>query len=34
MGYASAMSMVLFTILILVTFLQMRLLHADRTDLG
>nr|WP_321448932.1 sugar ABC transporter permease [uncultured Cohaesibacter sp.] len=34
MGYASAMSMVLFVFLILVTLLQMRLLHADRSDLG
>ncbi|PRX08793.1 UNVERIFIED_ORG: carbohydrate ABC transporter membrane protein 1 (CUT1 family) [Martelella mediterranea] len=34
MGYASAMSMVLFVILILVTLLQMKLLHADRSDLG
>lgn len=34
MGYASAMSMVLFVILILVTLLQMRLLRGDQSDLG
>ncbi len=34
MGYASAMSMVLFLILIAVTFLQMRLLRADQSDLS
>lgn len=34
MGYASAMSMVLFVILILVTLLQMKLLRGDQSDLG
>lgn len=34
MGYASAMSMVLFAILVLVTLAQMRLLRGDRSDLG
>ncbi|WP_299913013.1 carbohydrate ABC transporter permease [uncultured Paracoccus sp.] len=34
MGYASAMSMVLFVLLILVTLLQMRLLRGDQSDLG
>lgn len=34
MGYASAMSMVLFAILMLVTFLQMRLLRSDQSDLS
>lgn len=34
MGYASAMSMVLFVILILVTFVQMRVLRADQSDLS
>lgn len=34
MGYASAMSMVLFIILIMVTLLQMRLLRGDQSDLG
>lgn len=33
MGYASAISVVLFAVLILVTILQMRLLRADRSDL-
>lgn len=34
MGYASAMSVVLFVTLILVTLLQMRLLKADHSDLN
>lgn len=34
MGLASAMSMVLFCILILVTLAQMRLMRADQSDLG
>lgn len=34
MGYASAMSMVLFLILITVTMIQMRLLRADHSDLS
>ena len=34
MGYASAMSMALFFFLILVTFLQMRVLRAGQSDLG
>lgn len=34
MGLASAMSMVLFFILILVTLLQMRVMRADQSDLG
>jgi len=34
MGYASAMSMALFFGLILITFLQMRLLRAGQSDLG
>lgn len=34
MGYASAMSMALFALLMLVTVLQMRLLRADQSDLG
>ncbi len=34
MGYASAASMVLFTVLILVTLLQMRALRAGHSDLG
>ena len=33
MGYASAISVVLFAVLILVTLLQMRVLRADRSDL-
>lgn len=33
MGYASAISVVLFVTLILVTLLQMRLLKADQSDL-
>jgi len=33
MGYASAASMVLFTVLILVTLVQMRVLRADHSDL-
>ncbi|MDO4232807.1 MAG: sugar ABC transporter permease [Lautropia sp.] len=34
MGYASAMSMVLFVILMLVTLLQMRVLRSDQSDLS
>ena len=34
MGYASAMSMALFAILMLVTVLQMRVLRAGQSDLG
>ena len=34
MGYASAMSMALFGLLMLVTLLQMRLLRGDQSDLG
>lgn len=34
MGYASAMSMALFVLLITITMLQMRLLRADHSDLG
>ncbi|HEY0188007.1 MAG TPA: sugar ABC transporter permease [Cellulomonas sp.] len=33
-GYASAMSMVLFAMLLVVSFLQMRLLRADESDQG
>ena len=33
MGYASAISVTLFVVLILVTLLQMRLLRADHSDL-
>lgn len=33
MGYASALSVVLFVVLILITLLQMRLLKADQSDL-
>lgn len=34
MGYASAISVVLFVVLILITLLQMRLLKADQSDLA
>jgi len=34
MGYATAVSVVLFLILITVTFIQMRVLRADSSDLA